>query len=112
MSLDRTVGHRRTSRRACRPTLEGGLESRFLLSTLPGSFFLKHPKPGVAYVNNHPKFRNGTTAHPFPVAPVPRGPHIATEVAHGGQSVVIATPEGSKFIGHDKGADGFWLCMN
>jgi hypothetical protein len=98
MSLDRTVGHRRARRRAFQPTLDGGLESRFLLSNLPGRFFLKNPKPGVAFINNNPKFRDGTTAHPFPVAKFPRGVQIATQTARGGQSVIIATPDGSAFI--------------
>src|SRR6476646_4259370 len=89
MSLDRTEGRRRTRRRAYRPTLDGGLESRFLLSNLPGSVFLRHPKPGVAFEHNQPKFRNGTTAHPFPIARFPRGPHAAVQVAHAGQSAIV-----------------------
>jgi hypothetical protein len=100
MSLDRTVGHRRTRSRACRPTLDGDgrLESRVLLSNLPGSVFLKHPKPGVAYVHNQPPFLHGSAAHHFPVASFPRGPQVAVEVAHGGQSAIIGTPDGSHFI--------------
>jgi hypothetical protein len=98
MSLDRTGGHRRTRCRAFRPTLlDGGLESRYLLSHVPGPVFLKHPKAGVAYSHNAPPFVNGSKAIPFPIAPVPR-PGIATETAHGGASVVIATPDGSRFI--------------
>jgi hypothetical protein len=98
MSLDRTVGHRRTKRRAYQPMLDGELESRFLLSRVPNAFLLKHPRPVHAFVHNQPKFVNGTTAHHFDVAHVPRGPAVATEVAHAGQSVVIATPDGSHFI--------------
>src|SRR4051794_11605650 len=98
MSLDRTVGRRRTTRWAFRPTLDGGLESRFLLSNLPGSVFVKHPKPGVAYKYNQPKFRDGSAAHHFPIADYPRGVQIATQTAHGGQSVIVATPDGSAFI--------------
>jgi hypothetical protein len=96
MSVDRKQG-RRTNHRAFRPTLDGGLESRFLLSKLPGSVFLKHPKPGVAYVHKQPPLRSGTHAHHFPVAVFPRGPAVKVEVAHGGQSVVVATPDGSHF---------------
>src|SRR5262249_35544502 len=98
MSLDRTGGHRRPRCRAFRPALDGGLESRFLLSTTTGAFLLKHPKAGFAFIHNAPKFVNGSAAHPFPVARVPRGPGIATEVAHGGMSSIIATPDGSRFI--------------
>lgn len=98
MSLDRTVGRRRTRRRAFEPTLEGGLESRYLLSQLPGLAFLRNPAPGVAYTYDHPAFRKGSTAHKFPVASYPRGPKVATQVARAGQSVIIATPDGSPFI--------------
>jgi hypothetical protein len=92
------VGHRRTRRWAFRPTLDGGLESRCLLSALPASVFLKHPKPGVAFVHNQPVFRTGSAAHPFPVAQFPRGSRIAVEVAHGGMSAIIGIPDGSHFI--------------
>src|ERR1700677_2712883 len=98
MSLDRTGGHRCTRCRAFRPTLDGGLESRFLLSSVTGAQLLKHPKAGVAYKHNAPPFLNGSTAIPFPVAKVPRGTGISTEVAHGGASVIIAPPDGSRFI--------------
>src|SRR3954465_4559113 len=98
MSLDRTEGRRGAGRRAFRPTLDGGLESRFLLSRLPGSVFLKHPKPGVAFVNGQPPLRQGSAAHKFPIAKFPRGNRIAVQVAHGGQSAIIATPDGSHFI--------------
>jgi hypothetical protein len=98
MSLDRTGRGRRTNRRAFRPTLDGGLESRYLLSHLPGRFFLKHPRAGVAYFHNAPPFLNGSKAEDFPVARIPRGPGIATQVAHGGQSMIVATPDGSRFI--------------
>jgi hypothetical protein len=98
MSLDRTGGHRRTRCRAFRPTLDGALEPRFLLSNQPGSGFLRHPKAGVAYSHNTPPFLNGSKAIPFPVARVPRSAGIATEVARGGASVIISTPDGSRFI--------------
>jgi hypothetical protein len=69
-----------------------------LLSHVSGAFLLKHPKAGVALRHNAPPFLNGSKAIPFPVARVPRGPAIATQVAHGGASVIIATPDGSRFI--------------
>jgi hypothetical protein len=97
MSLERTVDHRRTRRRVYRPTLDGALESRLLLTHLPGWFLLSHPKPGVAYNNHEPRFLNGSRAIPFPVAKFPRGPHVDVEVAHGGQSAIIGTPDGSHF---------------
>ncbi len=98
MSLDRTGGHRRTRCRAFRPTLDGGLESRYLLSHVTGTFLLKHPKAGVAFAHNSPPFLNGSKAIPFPVARIPRGVGIATQVARGGASAIIATPDGSRFI--------------
>jgi hypothetical protein len=109
MSLDRTGGHRRTTSRcrAFRPTLDGGLEPRFLLSfagtinltvdKVPGSVLLKHPKAGAAYLHNEPPFVHGKTAIPFPIARVPRSAGIATETARGGASMIIATPNGSRF---------------
>jgi hypothetical protein len=96
MSVDRKEG-RRTNHRAFRPTLDGGLESRLLLSKLPGKVFLNHPQPGVAYVHKQPPLRSGTHADHFPVAVFPRGPSAKVEVAHGGQSVVVGTPDGSHF---------------
>jgi hypothetical protein len=98
-------GHRRP-RHAFRPDLAGfgsapasvALEGRVLMSTLPGLFFLKHTKPGFAYEHNQPKFVQGSKAFPFPVASPIRGTSIATQTAHGGQSVVIGTPDGSHFI--------------
>jgi hypothetical protein len=98
MSLDGKEGRRQRSRRVFRPALDGNLESRLLLSKLPGSVFLNNPKPGVAYVNGQPKLRSGSEAHPFPIAKFPRGAKVSTEVAHGGQSVIIGTPDGSHFI--------------
>ena len=99
MSVDRKEG-RRKDRRAFRPTLDGtiGLEPRFLLSKLPGQVFLNHPKPGVAYVHKQPPLRSGTHAEPFPIAVFPRGPAVKVEVAHGGQSVKVGTPDGSHFL--------------
>ncbi len=98
MSVDRKEG-RRKDRRAFRPTLDGniGLESRFLLSTLPGQVFLNNPQPGVAFKFGQPPLRSGTHAKPFRIAVFPRGPSVKTEVAHGGQSVVVGTPDGSHF---------------
>lgn len=99
------LGHRkegrRTDRRAFRPTLEHEtLETRLLLSgkasKLPGGVFLRNPRPGVAFKFNNPEFRSAN-APKFPVANFPRGNKIATQTAHGGQSVIVAAPDGSHF---------------
>jgi hypothetical protein len=98
MSVNRSEGHRKLKTdRAFRPTLDGALESKLLLSNASQTFLLTHPKIGYAYKLNQPPFRNGTHANPFPKAPVPRGPEVRAEVAHGGQSLIVATPDGSRF---------------
>jgi hypothetical protein len=98
MSVIRSEGRRkRKTDRAFRPTLDGALESKLLLSNASQTFLLTHPKIGFAYKLNQPAFRNGTHAVPFPKAPVPRGPEVRAEVAHGGQTLIIATPDGSRF---------------
>ncbi|SIO43170.1 hypothetical protein SAMN05444166_4669 [Singulisphaera sp. GP187] len=100
MSVDRKEG-RRTNHRAFRPTLEHEtLETRVLMSgktsNLPGAVFLRNPKPGVAFENNNPQFLS-PGAPRFPVAQFPRGNKVATRTAHGGQSVIVAAPDGSHF---------------
>jgi hypothetical protein len=100
MSGHRKEG-RRTNRRAFRPTLEHEtLETRVLMSgktsKLPGAVFLRNPKPGVAFQQNNPQFLS-PGAPRFPVAQFPRGNKIATQTAHGGQSVIVAAPDGSHF---------------
>jgi hypothetical protein len=74
MSDDRKRG-RRGSRRAFRPTLEGGLESRFLLSG------------GAAHVHTA-----AVTARPQRVPPI-----RSIQTANGGQSVVITDGVGTQF---------------
>ncbi|WP_406697745.1 hypothetical protein V5E97_02660 [Singulisphaera sp. Ch08] len=100
MSVDRKEG-RRTNHRAFRPTLEHEtLETRVLMSgktsKLPGAVFLRNPKPGIAFQNNNPEFLSAGAPR-FPVAQYPRGNKIATQTAHGGQSVIVAAPDGSHF---------------
>lgn len=100
MSVDRKEG-RRTNHRAFRPTLEHEtLETRVLMSgktsKLPAGVFLRNPKPGIAFNNNNPQFLS-QGAPRFPVAQYPRGNKIATQTAHGGQSVIVAAPDGSHF---------------
>lgn len=100
MSVDRKEG-RRKNQRAFRPTLEHEmLETRVLMSgktsRLPGAVFLRNPKPGVAFNNNNPPFLS-KNAPRFPVAQYPRGNKVGIQTAHGGQSAVIAAPDGSHF---------------
>lgn len=100
MSVDRKEG-RRTNHRAFRPTLEHEtLETRVLMSgkasRLPGGVFLRNPKPGVAFENNNPQFLS-KGAPRFPVAQFPRGNKVAVQTAHGGQTVIVAAPDGSHF---------------
>jgi len=99
--LGRRKEGRRADRRAFRPSLQNEtLESRMLLSgsrsNLPGSVFLRNPKPGVALRYNNPEFLSAG-ANRFPVASYPRGNRVATQTAHGGQSVIVAAPDGSHF---------------
>lgn len=95
MSGARTEG-RRKNQRAFRPTLDATLETRVLQSNLPGTFFLNHPAPGVAFKHNQPPFLSAA-AHRFPLSPIPRGNQVASETAHGGQTVIVGTPDGSHF---------------
>jgi hypothetical protein len=94
MSVERTEG-RRTNHRAFRPTLDGALEPRLVLSRsvtkIP--FPLHHPKIGVAWHLQQPPFLS-QNAPPFKFqAPQDKvGVNIAT--AHGGQTAKVATPNG------------------
>jgi hypothetical protein len=102
MSHDRT-GRRRADARAFRPSLEGQrLEPRLLLSSTvtklkEGQYLLTHPQPGVALrVHNPPRL----TPHSPPLIPSTnyaiRG--VADiNTARGGQSAIIAAPDGSRF---------------
>ena len=99
MSVDRKEG-RRADRRAFRPTLDGtiGLEPRFLLSKLPGQVFLNHPQPGVRLRAQAAAVPERDARGAVPHRRFPRGPAVAVEAAHGGQSVVVGTPDGSHFL--------------
>lgn len=100
MSHDRKEG-RRANRRAFRPALEGSrLEARLVLSQAPYSinhFLLTHPQRGFAYKFNNPPF---LTEHAPPIRPgtnyTAKGV-AATQTARGGQSVIVAQPDGSRF---------------
>ncbi|MHC5543846.1 hypothetical protein ACYOEI_36930, partial [Singulisphaera rosea] len=48
--LATTADEARRNRRSFRPAVAGGsLEARYLLTSLPGSYFLKHPSAAVAF---------------------------------------------------------------
>lgn len=96
MSGSRKEG-RRKNLRAFRPTLDGALETRIVLSKLPGAVYLNHPKAiGVAYAHKQPPFLSAGAPR-FPLSTIPRGRAVATETAHGGQTVIVGTPDGSHF---------------
>lgn len=101
MSRDRTKG-RRANPKAFRPALEGQrLEPRLVMATTGlalSQYLLTHPSLANAYAFNNPKFVTGSAAHPFPVkAKGDTKALIDTQTARGGQSVVVATPDGSRF---------------
>ena len=86
---------RRQERNAFRPSVSGttgGLETRMLMSNLPGQFFLNNPSPRVALRYNDPQ--QYSPAAPHNNKQYPRGQGVSTQTAHGGQSVVVATPDG------------------
>ena len=101
MSRDRTKG-RRADSRAFRPTLEDRrLEPRLVLSTTGNlalsQFLLTHPQVGYAYKYNTPRFVQGNAALPFEFSRKYNKPIANVQTAGGGQSVNIATPDGSRF---------------
>lgn len=101
MSLDRKT--RRKAARAFRPEVEGQrLEERVVMTQTSLSlaqFLLTHPQVGYAYRFNNPRFVQGKAAHaqPFPFGSQYNRGVIDVQTAHGGQSVVIAQPDGSRF---------------
>lgn len=88
---------RRKSRHEFRPAMAGDgvvLEPRLLLTTKrTGVFYMHHTKPGLAYANQQPPLFSPGAPRPA-VSTYPRGQGIATQVARGGQSVIVATREG------------------
>ncbi len=86
MSKDRTEG-RRANHRALRPTLDGALEARCVLShaaPIKGAVFLANPKLGLAFKSNNPPHRPRPTARRTGRS----NPHPgtkATQTGHGGQ---------------------------
>jgi hypothetical protein len=84
--------------------LEGArLEPRLALATAPtntlalNQFLLTHPQPGFAFAYNNPKFVFGSKAHRFPVGSQFSEGIVATQTNRGGQSVIVAQPDGSRF---------------
>ena len=104
MSHDRRSARRKNAR-AFRPTMEDQrLESREVLSHVsPASlnqFLLTHPQRGFAYQLRSPAQIKGLPARALGLG---HGPNytqkgvVATQTAHGGQSVIVAAPDGSRF---------------
>ncbi len=91
-----TPQRRRQNRYAFRPSVNGtptgGLEPRLLMSNLPGTFFLNNPSARVAYRYNNPELLSPGAPHTN--TNYPRGRGVSTQTAHGGQSVIVATPSG------------------
>ncbi len=100
MSDSRTK-RRRPSSRAYRPTLDGVLEDRFLLSMTvhqrvsQGLKLLKNPKIGAAFRANNPEFTTSSSpvfTHGFPVR------HAAIiQTTRGGQGADVIATDGSYF---------------
>jgi hypothetical protein len=88
MSVDRKEG-RAAQQRAFRPTLDGRLEPRLLLTKggLPGQIFLANPSLGFAYAHNNPPFIKNAplTQH----LDNPLKAHFAANTGQNGQKVRI-----------------------
>jgi hypothetical protein len=103
MSHDRKEG-RRTVRRAFRPALDGlRLEERVVMSHAPfliNEYLLTHPQLSNAFKANRPAQRN---SHTPPLSsqngnnPVYDKGFDNIQTAHGGQSLIVAQPDGSRF---------------
>ena len=100
MSDSRTK-RRRPSSRAYRPTLDGILEDRFLLSMTvhqrfsEGLKLLKDPKIGAAFRANNPEFTTSSSPkfiHGFPVRQA-----AIVQTARGGQAADVIATDGSYF---------------
>ena len=98
MSNDRARG-RRAKSRAFRPELEGQrLEARVVMSRVPfvvAQYLLTHPQPGNALKVNQPRHYSQNAIRP--VGPVFNHGVVETQTARGGQSVIVAQPDGSRF---------------
>jgi hypothetical protein len=99
MSEFRTNG-RRSPARAFRPTVDGRLESRVLLTVHKGHtvsrFLLSHPSPKPAYNLRQPPF-TAADAPPFHKSfRVITG--VGTQTARGGQAVQVTAQDGSHYL--------------
>lgn len=96
---------RRPRARAFQPTLEGQrLEQRLALSHMTAAaynqYLLTHPAAGNAAKIGQPKMLSGVIARTNGIGYGPiytKMGTVATMTAHGGQSVIIAEPDGSRF---------------
>ncbi len=104
MSHDRNK-FRRANARAFRPALEDKrLESRVVLSqitlTTRNEFLLTHPQRGFAFRLGDPRQLNGLPARALGLG---HGPNytlkgiVERQTARGGQAVIVAAPDGSRF---------------
>ena len=104
MSHDRNKS-RRENARAFRPALEDRrLESRVVLSQMMpaavNQFLLTHPQRGFAFRLGDPRQLNGLPARALGLG---HGPSyttkgvVATQTSRGGQAVIVAAPDGSRF---------------
>lgn len=104
MSHDRNKS-RRANARAFRPALEDKrLESRVVLSQMTpaayNQFLLTHPQRGFAFRLGDPRQLNGLPARALGLG---HGPNytlrgvVARQTAHGGQAVIVAALDGSRF---------------
>jgi hypothetical protein len=99
MAESRTKG-RRSPGRVFRPTVDGRLESRLLLTVPKGHtvsrFLLSHTSPKPAFNLRQPPF-TATDAPPFHKA-FNRIPSIGTRTARGGQAVQVTAKDGSHYL--------------
>lgn len=104
MSRDRKEG-RRADYRAFRPAPDGSrLEPRLVMSHTPfvvDQYILTHPQPVNGFRFHKPPQRTPHTPpfarHDGANSPVYDKGFIATQTARGGQSVIVAAPDGSRF---------------
>jgi hypothetical protein len=95
---------RRNPSRSFRPTLDGGLEVRLVLSHSPAkvltqaAFLLKHPSARTAFLKNLPPQTQRTPPN-LPSGQITRKRTvIATQTARGGQAVEVTALDGSHYM--------------
>jgi hypothetical protein len=98
-------GHRRTPTRRFRPTTDGGLEVRVVLSHAPAkvltqsAFLLQHPGARAAFLKNFPPQVQNAPVNRHKSGPITRKrATIATETANGGMAVQVVALDGSHYM--------------